>query len=211
MHVRLQSWFPFSIHINLNGREWLARQLDQAGVAYRRKDNCFVWIEDLAKAQALLQEQLQTDWPKLLEGLLQECRPLRREICQPLGQAYYWSASDTEYATDVMFHDAASLAKLYRRFVQHGISSFGSPDVMRFLGRYVPASTGRVYGQFAGEIISDLKHRPEGIRVKHSLNGNSIKVYDKPGSVLRVETTMVRPAEFKVYRPSERDPEGPLA
>ena len=29
MHVRLQSWFPFQIQIYLNGREWLARQLDR--------------------------------------------------------------------------------------------------------------------------------------------------------------------------------------
>lgn len=211
MQVRVQSWFPFTLNINLNGREWLACQLDQAGVAYRKKDNCFVWIADLAKAQALLQEQLQTDWPKVLSELLAECHPLHPEICRPIHQQYYWSAAETEYATDVLFASAASLAKLYRPFVHHGISSFGSPDVMRFLGRYVPASTGRVYGQFQGEIISDLQQRPEGIRVKHSVNGNSIKVYDKQGSVLRVETTIVRPAEFKVYRAAENDPAGKLA
>jgi hypothetical protein len=211
MHVRVQSWFPFTIHMNINGREWLARQLDEAGVAYRKKGNCFVWIEDLAKAQALLQGQLQTDWPKLLGAFLEECHPLHREICRPLAQQYYWSAADTEYATDVLFKDAASLGRWYPQFVQHGISTFASPDVMRFLGRYVPASTGRVYGQFKGEIISDVKHRPEGIRLKHSINGNSIKIYDKQGSVLRVETTIVHPGEFKVYRAAENDPERKLA
>ena len=41
-----------------------------------------------------------------------------------------------------------------------------------------------------GEVISDLKHRPEGIRVKHSVKGNSLKMYDKEGSVLRIETTI---------------------
>jgi hypothetical protein len=211
MHVRVQSWFPFTININLNGREWLARQLDRAQIAYRKKENCFVWIEDLAKAQVLLQQQLHTDWPRLLNGLLEDCHPLHREICRPIHQQYYWSASDTEYATDVLFQDAGSLAKLYPQFVHHGMSSFASPDVMRFLGRYVPTSTGRVYGQFKGEIISDVKHRPEGIRIKHSLNSNSIKLYDKQGSVLRVETTIVRPSEFKVYRTAEKDPEGELA
>lgn len=208
MHVRVQSWFPFTININLNGREWLGRQLDQAGVAYKKKQNCFCWIEDLAKAQALLDEQLHTDWPPLLNGLLQECHPLHREICRPIHQEYYWSASDTEYATDVLFKDAASLSRWYPRFVQHGISSFASPDVMRFLGRNVPTTTGRVNGHFQGEVISDLKHRPEGIRVKHSLNSNSIKIYDKQGSVLRVETTIVRPQEFRIRRTVEGDPQG---
>jgi hypothetical protein len=74
------------------------------------------------------------------------------------------------------------------------------------MGRKVATSSGRVSGHFEGEIISDLKHRPEGIRIKHSLNGNSIKLYDKQGSVLRVETTIVHPQEFKVYRAPENNP-----
>ena len=135
---------------------------------------------------------------------------IHEEICRPIAQQYYWSASETEYATDVLFKDADTLAQLYPQFVHHGISSFASPDVMRFLGRSVPTTTGHVHGKFEGEVISDLKHRPEGVRVKHSVNGNSIKVYDKQGSVLRVETTIVHPKEFKVYRAAERDPETKL-
>jgi hypothetical protein len=34
-------------------------------------------------------------------------------------------------------------------------------------------------------------------------NGNSIKMYDKVGQLLRVETTIVNPREFRVYRASE--------
>jgi hypothetical protein len=82
---------------------------------------------------------------------------------------------------------------------------------MRFLGRWVPATTGRVYGQFDGEIISDIKHRPEGVRIKHSLNGNSIKLYDKQGSLLRVETTINHTEQFKVYRRCQADPSRPCS
>ena len=39
--VRLQTWFPFNTHVVLNGREWLARQLDRKGIGYQRRDNCF--------------------------------------------------------------------------------------------------------------------------------------------------------------------------
>jgi len=209
MNVRVQSWFPFTINICLNGREWLARQLDAAKVAYRKKQNCFIWIEDLPKAQERLDQQRQTDWPALLNGLLDECHPLHRQICRPIRQEYYWSASDTEYATDVLFKDARELAQWYPQFVRHGISSFGSPDVMRFLGRHVPTTSGRVNGHFKGEVISDMKHRPEGIRVKHSINGNSIKVYDKQESVLRVETTITHAEQFRVRRHAEGAPNAP--
>ena len=200
MHVRVQTWFPFSVSVCLNGREWLARQMDRAGIAYEQRENCFVKVSDPKAAQALLDQQLKSDWVKLLNRLLLQAHPLAEEIGRPIRQSYYWSARQTEYATDLLFKDARSLAALYPQFLHHGIRSFASPDVLRFLGRACPNG-------FRGEVTSTLKHRPEGVRLRHTVNGNSLKVYDKQGSVLRVETTVVNPREFKVYRPVERDPE----
>jgi hypothetical protein len=200
MHVRVQTWFPFTVSLCLNGREWLGRQMDRAGMAYEQRDNCFVKVSDPKAAQALLDQQLKSDWVKLLNPLLLQAHPLATEIGRPINQGYYWSARQTEYATDLLFKDARSLAALYPQFLHHGIRSFASPDVLRFLGRACPNG-------FRGEVTSTLKHRPEGVRLRHTVNGNSLKVYDKQGSVLRVETTVVNPREFKVYRPAERDPE----
>jgi len=206
MHLRLQTWFPFQVNLWINGRHWLGRQLDLAGIGYQKKGNTFLRIADLPRAQRLMDQQLQTDWAKELQAILNTVHPLNRQICRPLGLKYYWSASDTEYATDIMFKDADCLAQLYPTWVHHAMSSFSSPDVMRFLGHYVPTSTGRVWGQFDGEIISDTKRRTEGVRVKHSANGNSLKFYDKQGSVLRVETTIVHPEHFKTFRKPEGRP-----
>ena len=199
-HVRVQSWFPFTVDVCLNGREWLARQMDQAGLSYEQRDNCFVQVSDIHRAQQLLDNQLKTDWPKLLNSLLAQAHPLHAELARPLRQDYYWSASQTEYATDLLFRDSRTLNALYPQFLHHGIRSFASSDVLRFLGKACP-------NRFRGEVTSTLKRRPEGVRLRHTANGNSIKVYDKQGSVLRVETTIVRPEQFKVYRPAEGDPE----
>ena len=46
MHVRLQTWLPFQIKVVLNGRDWLGRQLDAAGIGYLKKDNTFVALDD---------------------------------------------------------------------------------------------------------------------------------------------------------------------
>ena len=207
LHLRLQTWFPFAIHVCLNGRLWLARQLDQAGIGYVQRENCFPWIEDLAKAQALAQAQLQSDWPVLLRALVEQCHPHAAELCRPLGLSYYWSVSESEYATDVLFNSPAALARLYPALIHHGIQHFGSTDVLRFLGHKTQVN-GRVHGNHQGEVLSSLKGRPEGLRLKHQANGNSVKLYDKQGSVLRVETTLNRPHQFRVYRASERDPQG---
>jgi hypothetical protein len=78
---------------------------------------------------------------------------------------------------------------------------------MRFLGRRVPAN-GTVHPRFEGQVVSDLKARPEGLRVKHSVDANSIKMYDKQGSVLRVETTLNNPKDFRVFRPAQSGAHG---
>jgi hypothetical protein len=124
-------------------------------------------------------------------------------LAKPLGQRYYWSVSESEFATDVCFKDMASLAKLYPQFLHHGIRSFSSADVLRFLGK-------RAVQACQGEVKSTLKHRTEGVRIKHMVNGNSIKIYDKEGSILRVETTIVHPEQFKVYRPAGEKFKGEL-
>jgi hypothetical protein len=60
-HLRLQSWYPFTVDVCLNGRAWLARQMNAEGLAYGRADNCFVALKDPVGAQALADAQL----PKL--------------------------------------------------------------------------------------------------------------------------------------------------
>lgn len=53
MHVRLQSWFPFTLHVCINGREWLARAMNREGIGYHKSDNCFRNIADVQRAQEL--------------------------------------------------------------------------------------------------------------------------------------------------------------
>jgi hypothetical protein len=84
------------------------------------------------------------------------------------------------------------------------MTHFRSPDVMRFLARKAP-------GKFKGELVTRFKDRAEGVRVKHWCNGNSIKMYDKAGSIVRIETTIANPLDFKVLRPLNDRPHSKLA
>jgi hypothetical protein len=207
LHARIQTWFPFRVYVCLNGREWLARQLDQAKLHYVRRDNTFTWLEDVAQAQALFDQQLQAHWPSLLGGPAEALNPAHAQIFAKYPCRYYWSVSDSEWASDVMFHSRAALEEVYPRLLRYAVPTFGAVDVLRFLGQPAPAR-GKVPHRCRHEVSSNVKERLEGVRIKHWLNGNSLKLYDK-GSVLRAECLIRDPGDFKVYRAAEGDPEGP--
>ena len=212
MNARLQTWFPFAVQICLNGREWLARQMNQAGMGYQRYDNCFSWVEDYEKAQQLLDQQLQTEWPQMLDTMVQQLNPVHAEIFASFPSDYYWTTHQSEWAMDIVFRDPEQLRRLYPKLLHLGIRSFSSPQVLRFLGKRV-SPTGSVPGQFTTQqVVTDLRQRQEGVRIKHSVGQNSVKLYDKiytpEAAVLRLEATINQPKDFRVYRPKEGDPDG---
>jgi hypothetical protein len=80
MSARIQTWLPFSIQICVNGREWLARSMDAAGLHDMQRDNCFPWLEHPERAQHLMDQQLRSDWPVLLSGVARSLNPLHETI-----------------------------------------------------------------------------------------------------------------------------------
>ena len=117
MNARIQTWFPFNIQVCLNGREWLARDLSRRRSAFRQADNCFTWLSKPALAQRLMDEQLDTDWPAALTSIARRMNPLHDELFQPWPMDYYWSAYQTEWATDIVFKEPKALAGIYPALV----------------------------------------------------------------------------------------------
>jgi len=211
MYARIQTWFPFNIQVGLNGREWLARQMGREGLKYRQQGNCFVWIEDYAQAQKLMDRQLEINWTELLKNFAGQLNPLHECLFQDYPIDYYWTCYQSEWATDVVFAQSEFLKRLMPLLVRHGMLSFSSADVMRYFGRRINQS-GDIPAGFNGTLEADLKRRQPGERVKYRMNGNSAKFYDKAysefGSVLRgSETTINEVKDFRVYRAKEGGPE----
>lgn len=206
MHIRLQTWFPLNIQVCMNGREYLAKQLDRLGIAYEKRDNCFTRIDDLPRAQKLLHKLENRRWARVLHRYARKVNPLlyRRNPLNLDLRDYYWTVRQSEHATDLMFKDRKSLQSLYPSLVRHAIETFGSEEVMRFLGR-------RTNSRFNGEVSSNINKRDEGVRIKHWVEENSIKMYDKQGTVLRIETTINNPKRFKVRRKVTRQGEDVMA
>lgn len=193
MHVRLQTWLPLTIQVCLNGREYLGRQMLAAGIEYTQADNCFTAIGDLPQAQRLSEQLIARNWKPFLDALARRVNPWLNRKGEVVLQDYYWTIRQAEFATDILFRDPQALAEIYPALFDHAIKHFHSEDVLRFLGRKARSIS-------SGEVKSDLQRRYEGVRVKHWVHENSIKMYDKQGSVLRIETTINNPKRFRVRR-----------
>jgi hypothetical protein len=191
IHVKIQTWFPLMMQVYVNGHDYLAKQLETLGVSYTMHDNAFTEIADLPAAQKCADKFCRLKWPRLLGKLASQFNPLMgRELRK---RDYYWVMSQAEYATDVLFKSVVALQSLYRRMVEHARACVSAEDVLRFLGR-------KPHGHFKGEVQTHVGRRVEGVRVVHRMKSNKLKMYDKGGRVLRIETTINNPYEFRVRR-----------
>jgi len=204
MHVRLQTWLPFTLQVCINGWDYLERRLLQAGIGYEKRDNCFAHIDDMARAQKMMDQLVERKWAGWLQSWARRVNPWINPKTGLSLRGYYWTVSQGEYATDILFKHGASLKEIYPALIRHATNNFGCQDILRFLGR-------RTNTKFNGEIKSELKRREDGVRIKHWVEENWIKMYDKQGSVLRIETTINNPRRFKVYRRATRKGQRVLA
>ena len=200
MSARLQTWLPCPVQVWVNGSEWLSRKLDKKGIAYRRRDNSLPWIEDFDAAQKLMDQTLRKNWMRVLEKTLERLCPGYRKRLDDT--EVYWTAFQTEWATDICFKSTGNLQAIYRPLVRGAMTALGCDDILRFMNKR---------RSFQGEVTGNLRKCPEGVRIKHFLGGNTVKAYDKAGSVLRLETTINQPKQFRVFRAKQGGPNGEKA
>ena len=191
MFVKIQTWFPFNIQVYINGRELMKSVFEKNDISYECYDNSFTALSDVAKAQELADKFDSAKLCRRLDAFAKSINPFLDTVYQTFGQGYHWCMNQCEFATDVMFRERAFLEDIYPSLVGHAFYDFTCTDVFTFMGR-------KPDPRFQGEAVSDYKDRPVGCRVKFRLKSNSIKMYDKC-SVLRIETTINNPREFKVY------------
>ena len=191
MFVKAQTWFPFNIQVYINGRELMKHVFDANGIAYECYDNSFTDISDVAKAQELADKFDPKKLCRRLDGFARSLNPFLDTVQKAFGQGYFWCMDQCEFATDIMFKERPFLEDIYPSLVGHAFYDFSCTDVFTFMGR-------KPDPRFQGEAVSDYKKRPVGCRVKFKLKSNSVKMYDKC-SVLRIETTINDPREFKVF------------
>jgi hypothetical protein len=192
MHVRLQTWAPFTCQVYANGHDYVARQLKKKGLAFEQVDNAFVQLDDPAAAQRCADRFAKLPWPKILERYARQVNPLLQDELK--GLSHYWVIDQAEYATDVCFASKQALAGLFARLLAFALLTFSPQKIFCYLGR-------KWHERFDGEVQTRYKSvREPGACIKHFMKRNWLKMYDKLGLLVRVETVINQPGEFKVLR-----------
>jgi hypothetical protein len=192
IYVRVPTWAPFRLQIYCNGHSWLARKLTAEGIGFTAEDNAFLRIDDWPRAQELADGFSPMGLHRILDRYAALCCP----VLDTFKQSYHWSLMQVEYSTDLVFRSKATLAPLYEQLARHSVLTVKAETVATFLGR-------KIDPKLAQEIGSQFSTRIEGTCVKHRFGKSSIKMYDKFGIVLRIETTTNDVSSFKHYRKVE--------
>jgi hypothetical protein len=192
VYLRVPTWCPFRLQFYCNGHSWLARQLSVAGIDYTMADNAFLRIDDWDRAQQLADNLSPDVLHRILDHYAQLCCP----VIDLFNQTYHWSLMQLECSTDLAFRSEAIMKPLYEALSREAIISVKAPQVMHFLGK-------KMSPQLAQEVESRLSTRIEGTCIKHRLGKHSVKMYDKFGRVLRIETTTNDVSFFKHHRKVE--------
>jgi len=191
-YLRVPTWCPFRLQFYCNGHSWLASKLAAAGVEFGLADNAFVRLADIDRAQALA-DALK---PEELHRRLDRYAKCLCPVLDVFGQNYHWSLMQVEYATDLIFRSEAALKPLYEQLSRQAVLAVKAEQVASFLGK-------KITPQLAQELGSRFATRIEGTCIKHRLGKTGVKIYDKFGRVLRLETTTNDVSFFKHHRKVE--------
>jgi hypothetical protein len=127
-----------------------------------------------------------------LERFARKVNPLLQNELK--GMSHYWVIDQAEYATDIRFASKHALAGLFLRLLEFALLTFSPKKIFCYLGR-------KWHERFDGEVQTHYKSvREPGACIKHFMKGNWLKMYDKLGLLVRVETVINQPGEFKIYR-----------
>ena len=192
IYLRVPTWAPFRLQFYCNGHSWLARRLAAEGIGFTAADNAFLRIDDWARAQELADGFSPDRLHRVLDYYAALCCP----VLDVFGQSYHWSLMQVEYATDLVFRSATTLAPLYEQLTRESVLSVKAEQIATFLGHKITPQLGQ-------ELGTQFSTRIEGTCIKHRFGSSSIKMYDKFGCVLRIETTTNDVSFFKHHRKVE--------
>jgi hypothetical protein len=191
VYLRVPTWAPFGLQFYFNGHAALERALASRCDQARFEDNALVVTSDWEATRQLAVALIE---PERLHRTLEQ---YARRLCPPAGElapnGYHWSLAQVELSTDLIFCGASALAPLYEELTRTAIQAIKADDVATFLNR-------PIHPLMRQEVASRFDLQVQGRRIRHRMGDCTIKMYDKFGFILRVETTTNDVTFFRHHR-----------
>jgi DNA-binding transcriptional ArsR family regulator len=191
-HLRVPTWAPFRLQFCMNGHNWLASRLRRLKIGFKLVDNAFVDIDDFERAQQIADRLKPQTLHRKLDRFARQFCPAASEFTG----GYHWSLMQIEYATDIVFKRRDDLAPVYDHLVRTAVHAVRAEHVATFLGK-------KLDPRYLGEVGNDFNTRIQGTRIRHRMGPVALKMYDKFGCVLRIETVANDVSFFKHHRTVE--------
>ena len=163
--------------------------LDKKGIEYETLDNAFINIQDFETAQKLSDRINPEGLHKILDIFAERYCP----IAKGFDMGYAWTIMQIECSTDVVFKKQEFLQPIYDQIIRTAIHTVRPDNIATFLGQRITYNCKKEAG-------NNFNQRILGTRIKHHMGDVSIKMYDKFGLVLRIESTCNDIGAFRVKR-----------
>jgi len=184
-YLKISSYLPFPCEFYMNGHNYLRQQFDIQGIRYKMNDNSFVEVSDVGSLESLVnafQPSVALNrvdyWMRILFRFDKGNKSTRSKLL-----THQWYTYQTEVSFNVIFKSAKFLNSYFQRIL-HKHHTIGLPDRLT-----------KIFGLSRRVDNSKTTQRTYSVQacIKHWLEKNSIKCYNKGGCLLRVETTINNP------------------
>jgi len=187
-YLKICTYVPFEMEFYCNGHHYIAHNLQKEGIDYKMDGNCFTDVFNVSRLQEL---------GKQITGdiVLERCQ-YWIEIFFKFNKGEYskinhnlqhqWYSSQIEICTNLIFKNKT----FGRDFFNKLILLFSVLQLADVLTKVFSARP-RNYQSKTTQRQYDLN-----AVIKHWFRGNSIKMYNKTGTLIRIETTINHPAKM---------------
>ncbi len=182
MVMRVASFFPFQTTYYLNGHSFIEQELTRAQVGFRKNDNAFLAIDDVAALQAaadrlspdIIRKRL--DYWTLILGPKFSAKERKQ-----LNLSRFYAISQIEYCRNFVFKRNFPIHKLFERSCELGLWRLTADKIASIFGTRLNR---RMRGKLA-TVIDQIEHGHHVFRAyfKHAF----LKQYEKFSTFLRNE------------------------
>jgi hypothetical protein len=191
--LKFCSYFPYNAKLNINGHEYLKRQLAKRGVAFEALDNGIKSCADPKLAQRLCDELSATKIDRLLRKWLRRLPHPFPPRDRAAGFRYRMSILQAEFSLTQVLDQPVTGRIFFEEVIRENLDIGRPSQVSLVFDRRVMRNTP---GRFRTRVMTEGVTPSLHIDYKKS----RIKQYHKEGQALRTETTINDTRDFEVGR-----------